>query len=68
MSVPAIRNSRVSAASSSMVGLIFPFSTSGLSALSKIEGMWSDDVVGRASNSRMRSRDTWWLWSLETFL
>lgn len=60
VSVPAISRSRLSAESSSMVGLTRPFSESVLSAVWNIVGSWSDDIEGRASNSRIRSRDTFY--------
>ncbi len=58
VSVPAIRRSSVSAESSSIVGLTCPFSASGLSAVSKIVGRWSEDKVDRSFNSSIRSRAT----------
>ena len=60
VSVPAINKSRLSAESSSMVGLVLPFSASELSAVSKIVGNRSDDVEVRASNSRIRFRETFY--------
>ena len=59
MSVPASSSSRLSAESSSMVGLICPFPASGSKIVSKMVGKSSDDAVGRESNSKMRSRDTY---------
>ena len=56
--MPAIIQTSESAESSSTVGLTCPFSALGLSAVSKMVGAWSDDVVGRASSSMIRSRAT----------
>ena len=60
VSVPASSRSRLSAESSSMVGLIFFFPASGSNIVSKMVGRSSDDVVGRFSNAKMRSRDTYY--------
>ena len=60
VSVPASSRSRLSAESSSMVGLICLFPASGLNTASKMVGRLSNDVVGRESNSKMRSRETYY--------
>ena len=65
VSVPAINKSRPSAESSSMLGLVRPFSVLELSAAWKIVKSWPGDVEGRASNSKIRSRDTFhWRYQL----
>ena len=56
VSVPASKNSSESAESSSTVGATCPLSASGLSAVSNMVGRFSEDVVGRACNSSIRSR------------
>ena len=60
VSVPAISRSKLSADSSSTVGLICPFPASDSNTVSKMVGGRSDDVVERETNSRIRSRDTYY--------
>ena len=60
VSVPAISRSKLSADSSSTVGLICLFSASGSNTVSKIVGGPSDDVVDRETKSKIRSRDTYY--------